>query len=214
MSYSFDKTDFPYIDLPALGLSVGLFPVCKVQYEYYLGDPSGPSPEWYSSILALNPRRSWRKPVDDRWTELFLTGVNADEGEAFGEWLGAGHRLLTASEWRAIDKDLAKVAVGTQLAGLSGNLHVHPAARAISQWLIRNRKPQTLRSAGLFEFGVLEWVRVATGGFGLYGRPDPKLYRILLNPSIHDPIRPRSSDRHRAFGFRLVRPFPQPSGGP
>lgn len=214
MSYSLDKTDFPYVDLPSLGLSVGLFPVCKVQYEYFLGDPSGPAPDWYSSVLEVNPRRSWRQPDDERWPELFLTGVRADEGEAFARWLGAGHRLPTGAEWRAIDKDLANQAVGTQLGGLIKSERIHPAARSVCRWIVGNRRPQTLRAAGLFDVGVLEWVRLAAGGYGLYGRPDPKLYRILLNPGIHDPIRPRSNDRHRAFGFRLVRPLPQATGRP
>lgn len=198
-----ETTGFPYLVPRDIGLAVGALPVTKVEYEFFFGDPAGTGGVAYSSALAVNPRASWRGPTAGSWEGLFVTGVTADEAAGFAAWLGGGTRLPTASEWRAADRTLA--AVPADVTRIIADPRLHPAAASV---LTRSagRGAVTWREAGLFAGGLLEWVSVSSG-FGLYGRPRPDLYRLLLDPQVHDPPRPRTADRHRAFGFRLVRPL-------
>lgn len=211
MARSLDPTDFPVLPLPRLGLAVQLLPVTKVQFEYMLGDGRG-DPVAYEEILQTNPRTSWRAAAGAP-AGLFLTGVRPEEAEAFGRWLGGGFRLPTDVEWKAIDAMLADPANPANLRAAVASEMVHPAARAILSGLSVTTDAGTAaprwRQVGLFEGGILEWVRTRTG-FGLHGRPRPSLYNLIHNPQIHDAVRPREvpPPRHPAFGFRLVRPLP------
>lgn len=214
MTYVLDKTDFPYLALPAAGLAVGLLPVCKAQFEFYLGDPTGPGRPWYEAVLAVSPRASWRHPQSERVEELFLTGVLPEEAEQFACWIGPEFRLPGADDWRAADRELARTCDVEELCRVADDPRVHPAARAVLRQLTRGTRPKSWREPTLLENGLLEWVGLPAGGHGLYGRPRPALFKLLLNPQIHSPSRPRSLTRHRAFGFRLVRTLDTPELGP
>ena len=204
-----DPTDFPLVRIPKLGLVVQLLPVTKVQFEYFLGE--APSvrqfdPSVYAEMTAANPRGSWRNAIG-RPESVFLTGVLPTEAEAFAHWLGEGFRLPRDDEWREIDRAMASPANTQLLDNVVANRHVHPGARALLASLGSTDHPPSWRQIGLFENGFLEWVRTQDG-YRLLGRCRLHLYQLILNPQVHEAIRLQANPipRHKAFGFRLVRP--------
>ncbi len=202
-----DITGFPLVALPELALEVGLLPVTRAQFDFYLGDRPRLSPEAFEEMTRTSPRSSWRGPVAEAFESLFVTAIRPDEAAEFAQWLGAGFRLPRDKEWRAIDTALGTFAGKCQpIQAIVSNARLHPAARTILAWST-SRTSTTWRSAGLFENGLLEWVKRSAGGFGLQGRPRTSLLRIVHNPQVHEAIVPRMEERHAAFGFRLVRPL-------
>ncbi len=225
-----DPLGFPVVRLPAAGLEVGLLPVTRAQLDYLLGDTTDFHPDDLAALDRANPRASWRRVPADRPEGVFAAGVTAAEADRFAGWLGGGFRLPTAAEWRAADAAVAALgafphewdAASAVLAnperergggipatpsltlGVRQEEAAHPAARSILDWSIA-RGPATWLRVGLWDDGLLEWVRTPDGGFGLLGRPRTGLIRLVHNPRVHDPVRPTSADRHPAFGFRLVR---------
>lgn len=208
MSLTLDPFDFPLIQPAGLGLAVHLFPVTKVQFEYFLGEARGRrqfDPSVYAEMKAINPRTSWRKPLG-RPETLFATAILPVEIESYVRWLGDGYRLPTDLEWKAIDASLAQPVDPQTLEKLAADESIHPAARALlAASHSRGESPQ-FRELGMFEKGLLEWVRVRDG-YRLQGRVRPELYRIIHNPRVHDAIRVQQDPppRHKAFGFRLVK---------
>lgn len=200
-----DQTGFPLVPCPALALEIGLLPVTRAQFDFYLGGRTNFDPAVLDELNAVSPRASWRSVPAEQPEGVFLTGVRVEEAEPFARWLGGGFRLATDPEWRACDATLGKLSDVKPVRALLDDATVHPAARAILNWSL-NRRPPTWRSAMLLEDGVFEWVRKPTG-FGLQGRPRAGLFRIIHNPSVHEAITPRLIGRHVGYGVRLVRPL-------
>lgn len=201
-----DQTGFPLVKCTGPRLWVGLLPVTRVQFEYFLGDRTGFDPAAYEAITRTSPRASWRSIPAERPEDVFLTGVLPEEAARFAAWLGGGARLPTLSEWRAIDAALH--ALNTQTDDLTQVLdcpELHPAARAVMVWLHEQRE-RRWRPLTLLEDGLLEWVHTPTDGYGLQGRPRRAVFPVIHNPQAHEPIRPRPGSRHRAFGVRVVCP--------
>lgn len=203
-----DMTGFPVLHCRGLGLGVGLLPVTRVQFEYFLGDTTGFPPDRYEEIERLNPRASWRSIPNVRLEGMFLTDVQPEEAERFGTWLGEGFRLPTEAEWR--EADAAFGAVGgdlDRLLPLTRDTRVHPTARAILGWRANQPGVRSLRTVGLLDGGLLEWVRRTGPGYGLHGRPLPSIPRLLHNPQVHPAVEPLDKSPNPGFGFRLVRPW-------
>lgn len=215
MTLTLDPLDFPMIGLPKLGLAVHLLPVSKVQFEYFLGEAPDLRQQFdlnaYPQMTAINPRSSWRAATG-RSERLFVTAILPTEVDAYARWLGRDFRMPTDMEWRAIDAALAGPAPRETLETLTANARVHPAARAIVAAARAANATPLWRELGLFEHGLLEWVR-ARDGYRLHGRVRPELHRVIHNPQVHDALRLQvdPAPRHKAFGFRLVKPFA--SGG-
>ncbi|MBX9628744.1 MAG: SUMF1/EgtB/PvdO family nonheme iron enzyme [Gemmataceae bacterium] len=199
-----DPLGFPVVRLPAAGLEVGLLPVTRAQLDYLLGDTTDFHPDDLAALDRANPRASWRRVPADRPEGVFAAGVTAAEADRFAGWLGGGFRLPTAAEWRAADAAVAALGAFPHEWDAASAVLANPAARSILDWSIA-RGPATWLRVGLWDDGLLEWVRTPDGGFGLLGRPRTGLIRLVHNPRVHDPVRPTSADRHPAFGFRLVR---------
>jgi hypothetical protein len=204
---SLDAMAFPLVALPDVGLEVMLLPVTRTQFDFFLGDRTGFPSAALQDMERVAPRRSWRTQSPDRLEGLFLSAIQADEAEAFARWYGRGFRTPSDTEWRAVDHSIGAVRHRLRpLEDALGENRLHPAARSILT-LTMARNHATMRSAGLFEHGLLEWVRRPGGGHGLQGRPRPELLRVVHNPQTHEAIIPRTTERHPAFGVRLVRPL-------
>lgn len=204
---TFDIMGFPLVSLPAVGLETMLLPVTRAQFDFFLGDRSGFPSTALQDIDRISPRMSWRARTLDRLDGLFVTAIHADEADTFARWRGTGFRLPSDAEWRAIDKSIGVLGAEFQpMMRVLDERQLHPAARSILT-LTMSRSPATWRTAGLFENGLLEWVKKQGSGYGLQGRPRPELFRVIHNPQAHDAIVPRTQERHPAFGMRLVRPL-------
>jgi hypothetical protein len=204
--WSFDRTGFPYLEVPGEDYAVALFPVMKVQAEVWLGDPAGPGDDWYAGVLEVSPRIGWRTPGPVPLWHLMLTGVEPDEVGRFAGWLGRGYRLPTAAEWRAGDRALSAVAVD-ELARVAGHEDAHPAVSGLLRRL-HSSKRRTAAELSLLDGGVLEWVMrpgLAPGGLGRPAADVPA--RVILDPQAFDPVTLLRPGRHPAFGARLVCPL-------
>lgn len=212
--FSLDAAAFPVVRCPRTGLDAGVLPVTRVQFEYFLGGTTDFPEDAYAGIDRASPRAGWRSAPAAHPERVFLAGVRPDEAERLGTWLGGGFRLPTEAEWRAVDAAFGRLGPDVQpLRKLAASPRVHPAARAILGWHL-DREGATWRAVGRLDGGLLEWVRLRAGGYGLFGRPPPALVRIVHNPQTHDPVRPTTDARHPSFGFRLVRQTPAPRPTP
>jgi hypothetical protein len=206
----FDGMGFPLVSLSAIGLEVMLLPITRTQFDFFLGDRTHFPTSALQDLDLVSPRLSWRMNRSDRLSGLLVSGIMADEAEAVARWIGNGFRLPSDAEWRGVDKAVG--AIGTDIERLNRVIEdrrIHPAARAM---IVRTVASTSVswRAVGLFENGLLEWVRRPESGYGLQGRPRPDLLRVIHNPQAHDAIVPRMAGRHPAFGMRLVRSLNPP----
>src|SRR4051812_25305456 len=111
MQWSPDRTGFPVLDLPELGLAVHLVPVSKPQFERFLAEPVAEGglfgDAWYESVLAVSPRLSIRDAQPANYESLFLGGILPTEAERFARWLGTGYDLPKVESWRRVDEYLS-----------------------------------------------------------------------------------------------------------
>ena len=204
--WSLDRTGFPYLAVPGEGFAVALFPVMKVQAEVWLGDPTGPGDDWYAEVLAVSPRIGWRTPGPVPLWHLVLTGVEPEEVSRFAGWLGGGHRLPDAEEWRGGDRALGELEP-EELVRAAGVEGVHPAVSGLLRRL-HSAKRRATAELSLLDGGVLEWVGRPGQPPGGLGRPAADVpARVILDPQAFDPVRLLRPGRHPAFGARLVCPL-------
>ena len=218
MQWSTDRTGFPVLELPDLGLAVQLFPASKLQFERFLAEPVREPAEatevalfgdaWYESLLAVLPRGTLRDARPESYESQFLGGILPAEVERFARWLGSGYDLPRTETWRAIDERLGiEVLDEPEIEALEKDERLCRPARALLRWWRELRSPQTWGELGVFHGGLLEWVRTAPKQFGGLGRPRQEFQRILINPQRDEPVKPLRSGRLRYFGCRLVRPL-------
>jgi hypothetical protein len=192
-SISFDRTGFPLVQRHDWRHAIALFPISKYQFERFMVEqgPQGTlfTDAWYRELLALNPRRSWRRSDERPW-ELFLTGLEAEPMVSFLRFLGRGYRLPEVAEWRAL------LAVEAELSALREQFleASHEAAAPVRHWLARGLFP-------LCHEGLVEQVREETCT-RFIGRPYPKWLPNAWNPGTV-----RDADwalARRVVGFRVV----------
>ena len=53
-----DAATFPLLRCPAAGLAVGLLPVTRAQFDYFLGGPAGFPADTLAAINEASPRAS------------------------------------------------------------------------------------------------------------------------------------------------------------
>jgi hypothetical protein len=212
MQWSPDRTGYPVLELPELGLAAHLLPVSKRQFERFLAEPVldgglfGDS--WYESVLAVSPRVTLRDAQPENYEAQFLDAILPAETERFACWLGSGYDLPRVETWRQVDELLRRQSLDEiEVAALRSDERLCPSARELLDCWIGMRNPQTWAELGLFEGGLLEWVRISPRRFGGLGRPRQEFQRILINPQRDDPVKPIRAERLRSFGFRLVRPL-------
>jgi hypothetical protein len=212
MQWSPDRTGFPVLELPELGLVVHLLPVSKLQFECFLAEPVADAglfaDSWYESVLATSARVSLREATRANYEALFLGGILPAEVERFARWLGSGYDLPRAETWRQVDDWLgAQPLDGAEFEDLKQDERLCRPARQLLDWWQVTREPQTWAELGLLHGGLLEWVRIGPRQFGGLGRPRQEFQRILINPQRDEPVKPIHQQRLRYFGFRLVRPM-------
>jgi hypothetical protein len=204
MHLTCDRTGFPLVRFPELGLEAMLLPCAKKQFEAFLAEPDERFGDaWYEAVLAVNPRASWRHPPAEGAERLFLTGILPEEALAFLRWLGDGFDLPTIAEWRAIDLGLGRQPLDADglERGLAGCC---PAARALVTH-VQARRPRTWGDLALLRGGLVEWVRDGRE-FGGMGSPPAPLLPNIFNPQMPgDVVRPFPGRRVRFLGFRAVR---------
>ena len=205
----FDRTGFPYLPVPQVGIAVGVLPITKAQAELHLADPAGPGDDWYAEVIDIGPRMGWRVPGPCVPWHLLLTGISVEEASRFAAWVGPGYRLPDLREWRAADRALSALgpAQVDQLADRIDGGDGHPAAAGIIHKL-RESGRRTAAALTLVDGGVLEWVTRPYLKPGGLGRPAPDLPgNLILDPQVHEPVVRLIAGRYAAFGCRLVRPL-------
>jgi len=194
-----DSSGYPLIFVEPLDAYVHLFPVTKPQFEKFIasGRKPGFGDEWYTALLELNPRVSYRSTDVSSRHGLFMTGVTTDEASDFSRWLGRDYRMLTAGDWATCSNWFATQDAVSLPDELRDRLSQDAAAiwdLIETQWL--NGQP-TLQDLSLMKQGILEWVVERPGRYCGVGEPaSSKLQR-----KASDPVRPLG--RLKNLGFRL-----------
>jgi hypothetical protein len=212
MQWSCDRTGFPVLELAELGLAVQLLPVSKLQFERFLAEPVADGglfgDAWYESLLAVSPRVSLRDATREKYEHQFLSGVFPAEAERFARWLGSGYDLPRVDTWRRVDELLGMQLLDeAEVEAMKNDNRLSRPAKNLMGWWQSLRQPLTWGELGLFQDGLLEWVRISPRQCGGLGRPRQEFQRILINPQRDDPVKPIQQQRLRYFGFRLVRPL-------
>jgi hypothetical protein len=165
--------------------------------------PQGLGDEWYSEILSLNPRASYRSQDILVRERLFMTGITTDEVMSFGRWLGRDYTLLSAEEWRICYEWFAGKPAPSAPLDLAERLARDALAIwniVEGQWLEQRRQPN-LQELSLMTHGILEWVIERPGRYCGLGEPSTSKYQRKAD----DPVRPLGPEprRLRNLGFRL-----------
>lgn len=198
MRFSCDRTGFPLIESDGPGPALSVLPVTKVQFEQFLVDTGAFDEDWYRTLLAVNPRTSWRAPVADH-RGLFLSGIEPAEALRYIQWLGPDFDLPTVAEWRAW-RAWAMRPVGTEGHNVD-ELDLSDAARAILTHVFMLSGPTDWARGMLMEGGSYDWVRNGSE-FGGLGRP----VGHTIDPSHEPPMNyTRPGIRLPVFGFRVIR---------
>ncbi|MBM3239019.1 formylglycine-generating enzyme family protein [Candidatus Poribacteria bacterium] len=204
MQFLFDRTGFPLIRVPEVGLDVQLLPVTKVQFERFIAEPNGFGDTWYEEILGVNPRVSYRQFTADNREGIFITGLLPEEAVSFARWMGDGFTLLTIEEWRTIYKALEHRPVESgELEKLRSQCSAEQPLVILEQ-LREQLEPRSWLSLSLMYGGLVEWVRGENSWAGL-GVPRYEFYPNLWDPlaDVVSPLHP--DERLPYFGIRLVR---------
>lgn len=198
-----DASGYPLILVEPLDAYVHLFPITKSQFEKLItsGRKPGFGDEWYTELLELNPRVSYRSADISSPDGLFMTGVTTDEASDFSRWLGRNYGLLTAEDWAVCSNWFAAQDAVSLPDALRNCLS--PDAVAIwdlveTKWLDRH---STLQDLSLMTHGILEWVVERPGRY--CGVGEPALSKLQRKAS--DPVRPLG--RLKNLGFRLCARF-------
>ena len=194
-----DASGYPLILVEPLDAYVHLFPVTKPQFEKFIASSRKPGfgDEWYTTLLELNPRVSYRSADVSSPDGLFMTGVTTDEASDFSRWLGRDYRLLTAGDWTICSNWFAAQDAVSLSDELRGRLSQDAAAiweLVETQWLDGQ---STLQDLSLMREGILEWVVERPGRY--CGVGEPALSKLQRKAS--DPVRPLG--RLKNLGFRL-----------
>ena len=203
--WHFDRTGFPYFALPGSDSAMSLWPITKTQLELWLAEPDGPGDDWYLELLRQTPRGSWRVRKSQATWQWFFTAGLATEFSRFASWLGPGYRLPDASEWRAADR-LLRQSPGEQLTNLEKIIASWPRcpAQGLAQGLWQSGRT-TWPQLSLHDAGLLEWVTRPHGEPGGLGRPMRELpIQLILDPQAFEPVTLLRTERHPAFGARLI----------
>lgn len=204
--WDLDRAGFPLVYVPPIQAYVHLFPVTKLQFEYFLAEArlTGYSDGWYAELLKLNPRLSPNASNCGDYEQLLMTGLLPDEVNAYVRWHGRGFKLLTVEQWRETFRWLEKQSFSVLPAELDADLT--PLARRLWDGLLIERCPKNLLDFSLMRGGVIEWVEGSAGASLGMGQP-----RESFRPGFHDalrdtPFKPTSLVRRsKFFGFRLMR---------
>jgi len=205
MQYWCDQVGFPLICLPQLQLDVQLLPVTKVQFERFLAQLNDFGDNWYESVLAINPRTSWRRFTEHDRERLFITGILPNEARTYAQWLGEGFDLPTVQEWRviyqAVQRDPTFSVPLPELADQLIRDGNKVAGQIVRRLLDQLKGPQLW----LMDGGLVEWARDdSTGQFVGLGSPRHAFYPNAWNP-IADTVRPLAAgQRLYYFGMRVV----------
>lgn len=200
-----DNSGYPLIFVEPLRAFVHLFPITKPQFEKFMADDreQGLDDEWYSEILSLNPRSSYRSQDIRVRERLFMTGITPEEAMSFGRWLGRDYRLLSAEEWCACYEWFANQSAPSAPLDLAELLSRDALAIwdiVEGQWLDQRWQPN-LQELSLMKQGILEWVVERPSRY--CGLGDPATSK--LQRRINDPVRPLEPRRLKNLGFRLCK---------
>jgi hypothetical protein len=206
MQFLFDRTGFPLICLPKIGLGVQLLPVTKIQFEQYLTEADIYGDMWYKAVLHENPRVSYRYFTPDNREGIFITGILTQEARKFSEWIGTGYRLLTVGEWRSIYLVLQNSCFEEEEFQQLLSCCDGAQARFILSELRAQLRPRCWLDLSLMQGGLVEWVGQADAWVGI-GQPRSVFRHNLWDPltevlTFVDPKR-----RLQYVGFRLVREY-------
>jgi hypothetical protein len=200
-----DASGYPLIYVDPLEAFVQLFPVTKPQFEKFMADGrrQGLDDEWYSEILSLNTRASYRSQEVVMRERLFMTGITTDEAVSFSRWLGGDYTLLKAEEWRMCYDWFAKKPAPSAPLDLAERL----ARDALAIWNIvegqwlEQRRELNLQELSLMTQGILEWVIERPGRYCGVGEPSTSKFQRKAD----DPVRPLGPEPRRLknLGFRL-----------
>ncbi|MGB9182225.1 MAG: hypothetical protein WCB68_23550, partial [Pyrinomonadaceae bacterium] len=203
--WKIDGSGYPLIYVEPLEAFVHLFPVTKPQFEKFIAAvrPQGLGDEWYTKILSLNPRASYRSQNILVRERLFMTGITTDEAISFGRWLGRDYTLLSAEEWRICYEWFAEKPAPSIPLELAEGLARDALALwniVAGQWL-EERQPPNLQELSLMTQGILEWVIEHAGRYCGLGEPSTSKSQRKAS----DPVRPLGPEPRRLknLGFRL-----------
>ena len=201
-----DRTGFPLIQIPKWKVWINFFPITKLQFEDYLAIERTYGDNWYSELLKLNPRISFRTFDENNYENLFLTGIRISEAIDFAEWLGEGYSIPQCEEWQQAYNWFASQATIRQPECWDD---LCQPAKEMWQTLYSLKQSGTLAEQALLEDGILEWVSEKSGPhkfFGGMGRPRSEFFICLRTPD-EEPLPPVNSEARaclKAFGMRLL----------
>ena len=81
MRWSCDRTGYPLLQVPELGVAVSLWPIARPQFEQYLAEPGGRDDDWYAGVLGVAERVSWRDADRHDYERQFMLGLLPEEAE-------------------------------------------------------------------------------------------------------------------------------------
>ncbi len=193
-----DKTGFPLVTMEELG-TFHILPITKFQFEMFISETNRYGDNWYSSILKLNPRISYKYFDEKNYERIFTTGVLPEEALDFARWLGEGFDLPTIDEWRGFYRLLKG---DIRFESLTSNSNI--SARAFTELQKLKMFLSTPLKFTLMKDGLVEWVRRNDKYVGL-GSPRNSFHPNAWNP-LTDEVRVINiTERLFYFGFRLIR---------